>query len=84
MLYLLLILCYIIVDKDEDEVDVAELKEEANMPLTELIAKYASGGGKNPALLRVSGDSSSQPASPYLKAKPGTALLLLIDVIMIG
>lgn len=58
-------------EEETEEDDVQGLREEARMPLADVIAKYANGTfPKTPALRRIRGESSK---SPYLRARPSSS-----------
>ncbi|XP_014281379.1 protein phosphatase ppm-1.G isoform X2 [Halyomorpha halys] len=58
-------------EDETEEDDVQGLREEARMPLADVIAKYANGTlPKTPALRRIRGESSK---SPYLRARPSSS-----------
>lgn len=54
--------------EDEDE-NIADLYQEARMPLREVLERYKEQHGTHPALARLQqSEASSKPLSPYLKA----------------
>lgn len=58
-------------EEEEEEAGVQKLREEADMPLSEVIAMYASGGfPKTPKSKLLGGPS---PMSPFLRAKPSSS-----------
>lgn len=60
----------------DDETDVAKLREEASIPIADVIAMYANNMGMPPKTPKnkLLGLGSSKPMSPFLRAvKPGSS-----------
>lgn len=66
-----------VLDDDEDVEDLAELREEGNLPLNEVLEKY-KGGPSMPALKKLKDGevrpSGSKPQSPFLRGRRAAAV----------
>lgn len=60
-------------EDDEDE-DLAELHEEGNLPLDEVMEKY-KGHPSMPSLKKLKDSNSSKPQSPYLRGRRAAAVI---------
>lgn len=60
-------------EDDEDE-DLAELHEEGNLPLDEVMEKY-KGHPSMPSLKKLKDTNNSKPQSPYLRGRRAAAVI---------
>uniref|UniRef100_A0A1B0AMH1 protein-serine/threonine phosphatase n=1 Tax=Glossina palpalis gambiensis TaxID=67801 RepID=A0A1B0AMH1_9MUSC len=60
--------------EDDDDEDLAELHEEGNLPLDEVMKKY-KGHPSMPVLKKLKENSSPKPQSPYLRGRRAAAII---------